>query len=409
MSPAETGRPSNKPAVRKLAFAGFISYVGTGAGEIALSVEVYRQTNSVVWLSLTFLLTFGLDGLFRPLAGAIADRFDRQRVMIVSSTLAGILWGLMAIADDPALLLGLGFLARVVWGPFGISAMAALPNMVSSDDLTWGNALFKTTGSSAQVTGYALGGLLVSVIGTGPVMLLNAASFILGSIIIASVRATFRAPHEEEEEDGRTGIFAGFPYIFRDPALRSLFLVWTTLFLAIDIAVVAELPLADEFGWGEFGFGIINAAWPLGAIAGAVAARRLTRRTEPYGVLIGTLAVTVGWGLVAVAPVFLLVPVAYFITAACDSLDDVGGFSIMQRRTSDAIRGRVLGAMLTAGMLANAVGFSFAGFLIEAFGPRGVFVLGAGLALLASPLLLPLFREVGRERDVSESPAGGES
>ena len=268
MSPAETGRPSNKPAVRKLAFAGFISYVGTGAGEIALSVEVYRQTKSVVWLSLTFLLTFGLDGLFRPLAGAIADRFDRQRVMIVSSTLAGIIWGLMAFADDPALLLGLGFLARVVWGPFGISAMAALPNMVSSDDLTWGNALFKTTGSSAQVTGYALGGLLVSVIGTGPVMLLNAASFILGSIIIASVRATFRAPHEEEEEDGRTGIFAGFPYIFRDPALRSLFLVWTTLFLAIDIAVVAELPLADEFGWGEFGFGIINAAWPLGAIAG---------------------------------------------------------------------------------------------------------------------------------------------
>jgi ENTS family enterobactin (siderophore) exporter len=247
------------------------------------------------------------------------------------------------------------------------------------------------------VTGYALGGVLVSAIGPSPVMLLNAASFAVGTAVVATVRGRFNAADEDGERGG--GILAGFPYILRDPALRSIFLVWTLLFLAIDIAVVAELPLADEFGWGEFGFGVISAAWPIGAIGGAFAARFLTPRTEPYGVLIGTLAVTVGWGIVAVAPVFVLVPLAYAFVAACDSLDDVGGFSILQRRTTDAVRGRVLGAMLTAGMLANAVGFSFAGFFIEAVGPRGVFVLGAAIALLAAPLLLPMFRELRRERE----------
>jgi MFS family permease len=174
--------------------------------------------------------------------------------------------------------------------------------------------------------------------------------------------------------------------------LRALAIVWTVLFLTIDIAVVADLPLSRLLGWGTFGYGLINSAFGAGALVGALLARKMTRRMEPWAVLVGAVGPAVGYAITGLAPFFLLVLPAQFLAAATDAGDDVAGTSIIQRLTPDEIRGRVFSAIFMAGLLANAVGFASAGFLIEAFGPRTVYLLAALGSAAAAPLLIPLFR-----------------
>jgi len=70
--------------IRRLALGELLSSIGSWAAGIAVSYYVYRRTGSAVWLAGTLFFTFGVAGFFSPLAGKIADRYDRRRVMIAS-------------------------------------------------------------------------------------------------------------------------------------------------------------------------------------------------------------------------------------------------------------------------------------------------------------------------------------
>src|SRR5207247_10877703 len=85
-----THRPSPKAAVRRLATARLISITGGAAAYTALMFTVYERTRSPAWLSATLLLTFGVNGVVAPLAGAIGDRFDRRRGLIVAGLGGGV-------------------------------------------------------------------------------------------------------------------------------------------------------------------------------------------------------------------------------------------------------------------------------------------------------------------------------
>jgi MFS family permease len=384
---------SERRAVRQLAIARALSVTGSAAASIALSVSVYETTKSAVWLSATFLLTFGVAGFVHPLAGALADRYDRRRIMIMSDTAGALIWSLVVVLRAPAALLAAGFLAELASAPFKVASRAAVPNMVSSDNLSWANGVHTSAGNIGRLAGPAIGGALAGTVGVQAVFILNAVSFVCSAVLVSRIRAPFAQDHERLVEDGRTGtgFLAGFRAIVKDPPLRSLVIVWTILYLAIDIALVADLPLSQSLGWGDFGYGLMNAAFGAGALVGSLGSRSLSRRLEPWAVVVGTLGVGLGYGMTATAPVFAFVLAGQFIAAAADAVDEVGGTSIIQRRTPDDLRGRVFGAISASGLIANAVGFSFAGFLVEALGPRIVYGICGILAAATVFLLRPLF------------------
>ena len=383
--------PTNRRAVQQLALARLLSVTGSGAAGIALSAEIYRQTGSAVWLSATFFFTFGVAGLLNPLAGLIVDRLDRQRLMVASDVLAAAMWILLLLADAPIGLLLLGFLAEVVHLPFRIASRAVIPNMVEPRELSWANGLIAVGNNVGRLLGPAIGGTVAAAAGSRTVFLGNAVSFVVSALLVATVRARFSASDAGEEAE-RGGVWSGFAHLARDPVLRALLLVWTLLYLTVDVAVVADLPLSISFGWDEFGYGLMNAFWGAGALAGSILARRITVRFEPWAVLIGTLGIALGYGIVAAAPIFAVVLAGQFVAAGTDAGDEVAGTSIFQRGTPDHLRGRAFGAIHMAGLMANAVGFTFAGFLVEWLGARTVYLMCAVASALVAPLLLPLFR-----------------
>ena len=396
--------PAGRPAIRRLAVILFVTSAGTNAAGVAVPAAVYAETGSATWLSLTFLLTFGVGGLLSPVAGAIADRFDRRRVAVVSSVLSGIAWLAILLGDGPLWLAVMGFLASVLSLPAGAALIAAVPNLVKEEDLDWANGTLVFARKSGQVPGFVLGGALAGTFGPEAAFVLNAATFLVEAVAIATMAGRFQAADAEHDEERRGSVFAGFPVIWRDPVLRPLFMVWTTLFLTIDIAVVADLPLVHELGWGDLGYGLLNAGWGLGAAIGAFLGRKITRRLEPWAVLLGAAGAALGYFVIAIGPVFVFAMLGNAIAGGTDAGDEVAGSAIIQRSTPDAYRGRVFSAVFTAGFAANAVGFVFAGYLVDAVGPRATYAIAGAGSLLVTPLLIPMFRALRRREQMAVEP-----
>jgi MFS family permease len=114
-----------RDAVRRLALGRAPSGTGSGIAGVALSYLIYERTGSAIWLAGTLFFTFGVTGSLTPLAGKIADRYDRRLVMIASDLLSLATWLLLVFVREPIFLAAIGFVASVVALPFGLAASAA--------------------------------------------------------------------------------------------------------------------------------------------------------------------------------------------------------------------------------------------------------------------------------------------
>jgi MFS family permease len=169
--------PGNGRAIGRLALARALSVTGSNAAAIALSYEVYQQTDSPVWLSASLFFTLGVTGLLAPFAGVLVDRADRKRVLIASDAAGALCWLALAFVDQPVHLIGLGFLASVAELPFVPASGAAVPNLVEGEQaLARANSRLAAANHVGHLLGPSLGGLLVTGSSAGTVFVLNALS-----------------------------------------------------------------------------------------------------------------------------------------------------------------------------------------------------------------------------------------
>jgi MFS family permease len=392
MSTTTTTR-TPRSAVRRLALARLISVTGGAAAFAALNFTIYERTGSTAWLSASLLLTFGVAGLFSPIGGAIGDRFDRRQVMIASDLGGAACFAAMALVRDPGWLLAVAFVAAVVETPFWSASAAAVPNMVSSEDLSWANGLLQLGGNAGIMLGPALGGALLAVLGAGPVFGANAVSFVVSAALVATVHGRFAGDRGDEEE--HRGLAAGVTFIARDRVLRTMVLAWVVFVLGIGVAMVADVPLAEAFGTGSTGYGLMIAAWGAGSVLGSLSGRWMTEATEPRALVLGTAVIGVTTAGIALSPWFPPVLVLLFAAGLGDAVTMVAEKGIQQRRTPDAVRSRVVAASEAAISLAIAVGFALGGPVVDLIGPRGAYAIGGASALLAAAVLLPVLRSEG--------------
>jgi MFS family permease len=293
---------SDRSAVRRLALGDFLSSTGSGIAAVALSFFVYQQTNSAIWLAGTLFFTFGVAGLITPFAGKIADRYDRRRVMIASDLLSLATWGTLIFTREPSLLAGIGFVATVVSLPYWLAAEASIPNLVEEADLPWANGLISAASSTARLLGPALGGALFALGGAGLAFGVNAASFGVSALVTLSLRGRSFSAEPSEDEGQPTGAFEGFRVIRADPMLLWITISWTLMWFAMNIAFVADPPLATGFGVGAFGYGMIDTFFGAGALIGALLAMRIIHGRERLWIAAGMAAVAAGWATIAITP-----------------------------------------------------------------------------------------------------------
>jgi len=370
------------------------------AAYAALIDLVYRRTNgSTIYLSLTVLLTIGAVGLLASLGGALADRVDRKKVLIGSDLVGALLFLLLAVVGAPWVLLVVAFLTAVAETPFRTGSIAAVPSVVQDERLIAKANGWIGVGANIGITlGPALGGILVAWIGAGPVFVLNAVSFVGSAALVWSIDAPFGGsttssqPAVAERRDDEDGVPAdrslasGFRFLRGDRVLVVLTLAWMVLLLAMGVGIVADRPLADLFDAGSIGFGLMLGLWGLGSVVGAWAAGRVSVRTEPLMVVIGFAIAGAAGLLIGRARAFWLILVANVLWGFGDAATVVAEQGIIQRRTPDAIRARVIGANETLVHAALVTGFLIASPAIAGVGPQAAYGWMGAAALVAGAL-----------------------
>lgn len=388
-------REPGRPAIYRVAAGALVSSLGSGATAVAFGFFLYDRTGSAVWLSAWYFLSFGISGILTPVAGWLADRFDRRR-LIIWSELAAAACSLALIAtDDPVALVGIAFVASIV-GRAGSPAFgAALPNVVGNEELEWANGTMGVAFNAGNLAGPIVGGALYVAAGKSVVFAFDAATYLVAALTVVSLRMPFRAAGVEDDslhEEPR-GLLLGFRIVLRDSVLRALLVIWALGYFSVDIVLVGELPLARALGAGAIAFGILEASWGAGSIIGSLLGRKLRKDQGARAILAGVVGIAIGNWLIALSPWFVAVVVLGGVVAVASGLEDVAGFSLIQRRSADEVRGRVLSTFSTVGLMANAIAFAMAGAIVEAFGPRAVFVFGGIASALCVLFLRPMFRQ----------------
>jgi MFS family permease len=402
-----------RSAVRRIALARLVDVTGSGAAFAALAFVMFRLTDrSASWVSWTLLLTIGVQGLVQPVASWLGDRFDRRRVLVVSSVLSAVGFGAMTLTHDPSVLLVLACITAILEAPIFSVSSSVIPNLVGDDDLAWANGQVSLGRNVGSLLGPILGGALVALLAPGSdptadqlhtaaalVFGANAVSFLASAWIVGRTPGRFsEARGDATADDG--SVRAGVRFVLADPVLRAVTFGWVALVLGAGVILVAEVGLADLFGQGPLGYGILSAIWGGGAAAGAIlAGRYLDPRREAIS-LIATIAVGgAAMFLVAFSPWWTLVLVLMLVAGLAEGWSGVAEQGVFQRRTPDELRSRVNGFVEACVLLGFGASFLIGGPLVDAFGPRSAYVLAAGAAVVALFVMAPAVRALTRTRD----------
>ena len=260
-----------RPAIYRVAAGGLVNTLGSGATAVAFGFFLYDRTGSAIWLSVWYFLSFGISGVLTPVAGWLADRYDRRRIIILSHLAAAACSVALIVTSQPVALVVIAFVASIV-GRAGYPAFgAAIPNVAGEEALEWANGTMGVAFNIGSLFGPIVGGALYVAGGRTVVFAFDAVTYLVAAVAVSTLRMPFRVSGSADaaREDERGGLLRGFRVVWGEPVLRSLIMIWALGYFAVDIVLVGELPLARAMGAGALAFGIMQASWGAGSTSAA--------------------------------------------------------------------------------------------------------------------------------------------
>lgn len=398
----------------RLFFAGqSVSLVGTWMQQVAMSWLVYRLTGSALLLGVVGFASQAPTFLLAPVAGVLADRWNRRRLLIATQTLAMVQAAVLATA----VLTG----AVQVWQIIALSVVLGCVNAFDipirqsfvvelvdrKEDLSNAIALNSSMVNGARLVGPSIAGVLVATVGEGVCFILNAASYLAVIAAIAAMRVTPPRRHGARKHILHE-LHEGFTYAFGFPPIRAiLFLLGAVSLMGMPYTVLLPVFAGEVLRGGAHTFGFLMAAAGAGSLGSTLylASRRSV----------------VGLGrVIAVATALFGVGVAGFalsralpLSLACLGLSGFGamalvasGNTILQTIVDDDKRGRVMSLFTMSFMGMTPFGSLMAGSVAHWLGARDTLLLGAGACLVAGlhfsrqlprlrEMVRPIYRQMG--------------
>jgi MFS family permease len=360
----------------RLFFSGqTVSAIGTWMQTIAMNWLVYRLTDSAFMLG-TFNFFNSVPGLLLgPVAGVVADRFNRHKVIIITQSLAmlqAVLLAALVITGNIEVwhLLGLGFVLGCI-NAFDLTARQAfvVDLVEEKDDLPNAIALNSIILSVSKLVGPSIAGILIAIVGEGVCFLLNAASFI--PVLAALLCMHVQAPVEREKEKNSPlrEMREGYLYAYHFPPICYTVLLLGLVNLAGTVYITLMPIFAhDVFAGDSYTLGLLMGATGLGAICGATF---LASRPNPKGLerVIPWAVVLLGITLIVFSQTnLLLIGLLMLFFIGLGSIVHIAASStLMQSLVDEDKRGRVMSLYsmsfgmtpfgnLLAGIMASYIG-----------------------------------------------------
>jgi MFS family permease len=382
----------------RLFFMGqLISNTGNQLTNVALILFVLQLAHSGLAVGALVACQFGPLVVLSAWAGAVADRTDKRRALLVTQSLEmaqSTALAVLAFLPHPPLvvLYALAFAGGVLLAFDNPLRRSFVPEMVSKDDLPNAVVLYSTIVASSQVSGPALAGALVATVGFGWCFALDAVTYfaVITCLILMRERELFRRPPK-----ARTGreVREGLAYVASVPRLWISFAMFACVGLfSFNLRVALPLLVTRSLHGTAVTFALLYATMSSGAVVGTlvVAHKRLV---ELRHVIVGALALGCAMLLLSVMPSVHAAVLAAFFVGAATVIYMTASTTIAQIDTRRDMHGRVL-ALQTALIGGTAlVGGPVVGQIADLAGGRAPIAVGGVVCLLAAGL-----GELGRRR-----------
>jgi MFS family permease len=380
--------------------AGLISALGSQFAAVAMPLTVLAVTGSPAAAGLLGSVSLACTLLCAIPGGAIADAFERRRVLIVcacgalaaSAALAGLV---LLVARPPLILLiALSAATAILSSAEAPAVSAMLVAVVPAGDLGAATARNQSRGAAARLAGPLLGAALYGL-GRDVTFLVLAAGEAMSLCCVLAIRTRSRPPRTGRNWFDRRELSRGLVFVWRHPELRTPLLIFgcvlNAAFGAAMLAAVAVGAHADPSGRLN---GLMSALAGAGSLIGGLVAARLPVQRRLRAMLVATCCVaTACVGVLAVLPPYLL-GAAFALCMATSALGNVAFMTLLLRRASRDVLGRVSSAAMVLSMVTQPIGPAAGGYLLQRTGASATFLLlaGAGAGCSAIAVLAPSLR-----------------
>jgi MFS family permease len=368
--------------------AALVSNVGSWMQTVAVGVLVTLHTGQAKWTGLVAAAAFLPMGLLSPVGGAMADRHDRRRWLLLTTVgetvFAGILTVLAATGHAGPVPVTLAVLGGGAMTAIGFPAyQAMLPDLVGPDDLLGAISLSSAQWNLGRVIGPALAGIVIAVAGYTWAFGLNAASF--GAVMVALVLVRYR-PGARPNEQGHllARIAGGVRAAAAEPGCRTaIILIAVVALLASPFIALVPAMAIKLFHHKASGTAALVTAQGIGAVIGALALTPLAERLGRRRVLVADLVLLpVVLAFYGLAPTFAVAVGALLVVGTAYIGVLAGLNTVVQLRAPPAQRGRILSLYMVGLGVIYPIGAIIQGALADHIGLRTVVVGTAALLFL---------------------------
>ncbi|WP_345764841.1 MFS transporter [Diaminobutyricibacter sp. McL0608] len=382
------------PNYRKFAASNLVANTAVWMQRIAMDWLVLQLSGSVAAVGITVAMQFTPMLVLGLWGGVIADRYPKQRLLIVSQSSAAVLAAILAALT----LTG----SIEVWHVYVISFVLGLVTVIDNparqvfvnelvgphylrNAISLNSSIFQLGG----LIGPAVGGILITAVGAGWSFAINGVACLcvvaaLLSLNRSQLHASPAAPR------GKGQLAEGIRYVRSKPVI-----FWTVVMVAVLAVFAFNMPVFlaayanNVFGVGAKGYGFFNALVAAGALTGAIAS---TRRTSiRLSMVVGT---AVGLGIVqaiaGLAPNEITFSVLLVGIGVMNLLFITGANSLVQMSSNVQIRGRVISLYILVLLGGQAIGGPLMGWVVEQYGPHTAMLISGAVPAVAAVVIASL-------------------
>jgi MFS family permease len=384
-----------------------VSSIGDAVSFTALPLLVLALTGSGLAMGVVGALQTLPDLVFGMVAGALADRADRKRMMFLADLGRGLLTALIPLSvvlgwPTMAVILIVAAPMSILRSLFLAGYTASVPALVGRSLIARANSYFEAIYSIGYILGPAIAGILAATIGPGPTLAIDAVSFGLSSLGLLFVRRDLRAPIDRPRARLVTEIREGIHYVVRHPILRSAILFWgATSIVTAPLVTALAVHVTRDLRYDAAVLGLILTGYGCGTVVGALlTARRATRRPVAPILIGGNLVAAACLVAIATVPVIPVMVAVAVLSGVAQSLVLVTYVTVRAAYSPDELLGRIGSTARTISLGLQPVGLLVGGALIDlTSGSTTIVVMGLTIAIVSLA-----FVPVGALRTASLQP-----
>ena len=384
-----------------------ISSLGDAVSFTALPLLVLALTGSGFAMGIVGAVQTLPDLVFGMVAGALADRSDRKRMMLLADLGRAVLTALIPISialggPTMAVILMVAAPLSILRSFFLASYTASVPAVVGRGQIGRANSYFEAIYSVGFIVGPAIAGVLATTIGPGPTLGIDAVSFAFSAIGLLLVRRDLRAPVERLRGPLLQEIREGIDYIAGEPTLRSAILFWGAVsILTAPLVSALAVHITRDLGYPPSILGLVLMAYGVGTVIGAlISARTGTRGSVAPFLLGGTVVTAAALVVLAITPEVPVMVAVAIISGVAQSMVLLTYLTLRTVYSPDALLGRIGSTARTISLGLQPIGLLAGGALIDlTSGSTTIVLMGIAIALVSL-----VFAPVGALRRATLQP-----